>query len=107
LQLALTGVKEMSVIATPPVDRTAVRTFVLPYDPAVLREAILRERYRGGQVFYVCPRLADIDRVAERLQALAERLSEHSADRAIIVGYQNRRYAHAVSPSEISSNTGR
>jgi transcription-repair coupling factor (superfamily II helicase) len=70
LQLALTGVKEMSVIATPPVDRTAVRTFVLPYDPVVLREAILRERYRGGQVFYVCPRLADIDRVAERLQTL-------------------------------------
>ncbi len=70
LQLALTGVKEMSVIATPPVDRLAVRTFVLPYDPVVLREAILRERYRGGQVFYVCPRLADIDRVADRLAKL-------------------------------------
>ena len=70
LQLALSGVKEMSVIATPPVDRLAVRTFVLPYDPVVLREAILRERYRGGQVFYVCPRLADIDRVAERLAKL-------------------------------------
>jgi len=70
LQLALTGVKEMSVIATPPVDRLAVRTFVLPFDPVVVREAILRERYRGGQVFYVCPRLADIDRVAERLARL-------------------------------------
>jgi transcription-repair coupling factor (superfamily II helicase) len=70
LQLALTGVKEMSVIATPPVDRQAVRTFVLPFDPVVVREAILRERYRGGQVFYVCPRLADIDRVAERLAKL-------------------------------------
>ncbi|MGE5506028.1 MAG: transcription-repair coupling factor, partial [Actinomycetota bacterium] len=70
LQLALTGVKEMSVIATPPVDRLAVRTFVLPFDPVVVREAILRERYRGGQVFYVCPRLADIDRVAERLSKL-------------------------------------
>jgi transcription-repair coupling factor (superfamily II helicase) len=70
LQLALSGVKEMSVIATPPVDRLAVRTFVLPFDPVVLREAILRERYRGGQVFYVCPRLADIDRVAERLAKL-------------------------------------
>jgi transcription-repair coupling factor (superfamily II helicase) len=70
LQMALTGVKEMSVIATPPVDRLAVRTFVLPYDPVVLREAILRERYRGGQVFYVCPRLADIDRVADRLAKL-------------------------------------
>jgi len=70
LQLALTGVKEMSVIATPPVDRLAVRTFVLPFDPVVVREAILRERYRGGQVFYVCPRLADIDRVADRLASL-------------------------------------
>ncbi|MGE4281369.1 MAG: transcription-repair coupling factor, partial [Magnetospirillum sp.] len=70
LQLALTGVKEMSVIATPPVDRLVVRTFVLPFDPVVMREAILRERYRGGQVFYVCPRLADIDRVADRLAKL-------------------------------------
>lgn len=70
LQLALTGVREMSVIATPPVDRLAVRTFVLPYDGVVIREAILREKYRGGQCFYVCPRLADIDRVAERLRKL-------------------------------------
>ncbi|KAA5603854.1 transcription-repair coupling factor [Roseospira marina] len=70
LQLALTGVREMSLIATPPVDRLAVRTFVLPFDPVVIREAILRERYRGGQCFYVCPRLKDIDEVAERLEAL-------------------------------------
>ncbi|WP_173391152.1 transcription-repair coupling factor [Pararhodospirillum photometricum] len=70
LQLALTGVREMSLIATPPVDRLAVRTFVLPYDPVVVREAILRERYRGGQCFYVCPRLSDIDQVMVRLQAL-------------------------------------
>ncbi len=70
LQLALSGVREMSLIATPPVDRLAVRTFVLPFDPVVIREAILRERYRGGQCFYVCPRLKDIDEVAERLEAL-------------------------------------
>ncbi len=70
LQLALTGVREMSVIATPPVDRLAVRTFVLPFDGVVIREAILREKYRGGQIFYVCPRLADIDRVKERLESL-------------------------------------
>ncbi|WP_407672667.1 transcription-repair coupling factor [Pararhodospirillum oryzae] len=70
LQLALTGVREMSLIATPPVDRLAVRTFVLPYDPVVVREAILRERYRGGQCFYVCPRLSDIDQVLVRLAAL-------------------------------------
>jgi len=70
LQLALTGVREMSVIATPPVDRLAVRTFVLPFDGVVIREAILRERYRQGQTFYVCPRLADMDRIAERLRKL-------------------------------------
>ncbi|MGB8273798.1 MAG: transcription-repair coupling factor [Alphaproteobacteria bacterium] len=70
LQMALSGVKEMSVIATPPVDRLAVRTFVLPFDPVVVREAILREHYRGGQSFYVCPRIEDLNKVAERLRAL-------------------------------------
>ena len=60
LQLALSGVREMSIIATPPVDRLAVRTFVSPFDPLVVREALLRERYRGGQSFYVCPRIEDL-----------------------------------------------
>ncbi len=64
MQLALTGVREMSIIATPPVDRLAVRTFVTPFDPLVLREALLRERYRGGQTFYVCPRISDLEEVA-------------------------------------------
>ncbi|MEO1193607.1 MAG: transcription-repair coupling factor [Pseudomonadota bacterium] len=70
LQMAMSGVREMSLIATPPVDRLAVRTFVLPYDPVVLRDAILRERLRGGQVFYVCPHIEDLDEVAERLRKL-------------------------------------
>ncbi|HEY4407662.1 MAG TPA: transcription-repair coupling factor [Xanthobacteraceae bacterium] len=60
LQLALTGVRDLSVIASPPVDRLAVRTFVSPFDPLVVREALLRERYRGGQAFYVCPRIEDL-----------------------------------------------
>ncbi len=60
LQLALSGVRDMSIIATPPVDRLAVRTFVSPFDPVVVREALLRERYRGGQAFYVCPRIEDL-----------------------------------------------
>jgi transcription-repair coupling factor (superfamily II helicase) len=60
LQLALSGVREMSIIATPPVDRLAVRTFVAPFDPIVVRETLLRERYRGGQAFYVCPRIEDL-----------------------------------------------
>jgi transcription-repair coupling factor (superfamily II helicase) len=70
LQLALSGVRDMSLIATPPVDRLAVRTFVLPYDPVIVREAIMRELFRGGQVFYVCPRIEDLPKVAERLRAL-------------------------------------
>lgn len=70
LQLALTGVREMSIIATPPVDRLAVRTFVLPFDPVVVREAIMREKFRGGQTFYVCPRVADLGTVAKRLKEL-------------------------------------
>ena len=60
LQLALSGVREMSIIATPPVDRLAVRTFIAPFDPIMVREALLRERYRGGQSFYVCPRIEDL-----------------------------------------------
>jgi transcription-repair coupling factor (superfamily II helicase) len=60
LQLALTGVRDLSIIASPPVDRLAVRTFVSPFDPLTVREALLRERYRGGQSFYVCPRIEDL-----------------------------------------------
>jgi len=67
LQLALAGVRDMSIIASPPVDRLAIRTFVMPYDPVVVREAIMRERFRGGQTFYVCPRIEDIAQLHERL----------------------------------------
>ncbi|MEM9635323.1 MAG: transcription-repair coupling factor [Pseudomonadota bacterium] len=73
LQLALTGVRELSLIATPPVDRLAVRTFVSPFDPLVVREALLREHYRGGQSFYVCPRLSDL---ADRKEFLEESVPE-------------------------------
>ena len=68
LQLALTGVRELSLITTPPVDRMAVRTFVSPFDPLVIRETLLRERYRGGQSFYVCPRIADLTEIEEFLK---------------------------------------
>ena len=60
LQMALTGIREMSIIATPPVDRLAVRTYVTPWDPVLVREALLREKYRGGQAYYVAPRLKDL-----------------------------------------------
>jgi transcription-repair coupling factor (superfamily II helicase) len=70
LQLALTGVRDMSLIATPPVDRLAVRTFVTPFDGVTIREALLREQYRGGRSFYVCPRIEDLAPVAADLREL-------------------------------------
>jgi transcription-repair coupling factor (superfamily II helicase) len=68
LQLALTGVRELSIIATPPVDRLAVRTNIAPFDGLIIREALLRERYRGGQSFYVVPRIDDIAEVKSFLE---------------------------------------
>ena len=68
LQLALTGVRELSLIATPPVDRMAVRTFISPFDPLVIRETLLRERYRGGQSFYVVPRISDLAEIHDFLR---------------------------------------
>jgi transcription-repair coupling factor (superfamily II helicase) len=79
LQLALSGVREMSLISTPPVDRLAVRTYVMPFDPVILREALLRERYRGGQTFYVVPRISDLDDAAA---FLAEHVPELKVARA-------------------------
>jgi transcription-repair coupling factor (superfamily II helicase) len=70
LQMAMGGLKDLSIIATPPVDRLAVRSFVMPADPVVIREAILREHYRGGQTFYVCPRIEHQHRLAADLQKL-------------------------------------
>jgi transcription-repair coupling factor (superfamily II helicase) len=60
LQMALSGIREMSIIATPPVDRLAVRTFVTAWDPVSIREALLREKFRGGQAYYVAPRIRDL-----------------------------------------------
>lgn len=68
LQLALAGVREMSVIATPPVDRLSIRTYVSSFDPVMVREALLREHYRGGQSFYVVPRISDLPEVEDFLK---------------------------------------
>ena len=69
LQLAMTGVRELSLITTAPVDRMAVRTFITPFDTLTVRETLLREHYRGGQSFYVCPRVSDLDEVAAWLRS--------------------------------------
>lgn len=68
LQMAMSGLRELSVIQTPPIDRLAVRTYVMPWDPVVLREALLREHYRGGQSFFVAPRIADLPDLEEFLR---------------------------------------
>jgi transcription-repair coupling factor (superfamily II helicase) len=68
LQMAMSGLRELSVIQTPPVDRLAVRTYVMPWDPVVLREALLREHYRGGQSYFVAPRIADLPDIEQFLR---------------------------------------
>ncbi len=68
LQMAMSGLRELSVIKTPPVDRLAVRSYVMPWDPVVLREALLREHHRGGQSFFVTPRIADLPDIEEFLR---------------------------------------
>jgi len=70
LQLALSGVRDLSLITTPPIDRLAVRTFVTPFDPLVVREALLREHYRGGQSFFVAPRISDLRETQEFLKTV-------------------------------------
>lgn len=79
LQMSLTGVKDMSLITTPPVDRLAIRSFVLPFDPFVIREALMREHYRGGQSFYVVPRIGDMEDVEKTLKELVPEVKVVSA----------------------------
>ena len=67
LQMAMSGLRELSTIQTPPVDRLAVRTYVMEWDDVVMREALLREHHRGGQSFIVVPRIADMPEVEEWL----------------------------------------
>ncbi len=68
LQLSLTGVRDLSIIGTPPVDRLAIRTYVSEFDAVTLREGLLREHYRGGQSFFVVPRISDLPEMEEFLR---------------------------------------
>jgi transcription-repair coupling factor (superfamily II helicase) len=67
LNMALSGIRDLSVIETPPIDRLAIRTYVTRYDEAVIRDAIVRELGRGGQVFFVHNRVENIEAVGRRL----------------------------------------
>ncbi|CAN7618540.1 helicase-related protein [Phenylobacterium sp. LjRoot164] len=75
LQLAMVGLQDVSVIATPPARRRPIRTFLAPFDPATLRTALLRERARGGQSFVVVPRISDIQPLADQLARLCPELT--------------------------------
>ena len=79
LQLALSGVRDLSLITTPPIDRLAVRTFVTPFDPLVVREALLREHYRGGQSFFVAPRISDLREVEDFLKSVVPEVKSRVA----------------------------
>lgn len=70
LQLSMSGIRELSLISTPPVDRLAVRTYIMPFDAMIIRDAILREHYRGGRSYFVCPRIKDIEEMHEKLKEL-------------------------------------
>ncbi|MEM9913113.1 MAG: transcription-repair coupling factor, partial [Pseudomonadota bacterium] len=75
LQLSLSGVRDLSIIGTPPVDRLSIRTYVSEFDPVTLREALLREHYRGGQSFFVVPRITDIPEIEEFLKTQVPEVS--------------------------------
>jgi transcription-repair coupling factor (superfamily II helicase) len=70
LQMSLAGVKDLSLIATPPVDRLSVRNFVMPYDSVIVREAVMREYNRSGKVFFVVPRVRDVEEMEPRLKII-------------------------------------
>ncbi len=79
LQLSLTGIRDLSIIATPPVDRLSVRTYVVDFDPTTIREALLRERYRGGQSYFVAPRVSDLPHLEKFLREQVPEVSFLSA----------------------------
>jgi transcription-repair coupling factor (superfamily II helicase) len=111
LQLALSGVRDLSLIATPPIDRLAVRTFVTPFDPLVIREALLREHYRGGQSFYVAPRISDLadamtflkETVPEVKSALAHGQMSPSALEEVMTAFYDRKVNVLVSTNIVES----
>jgi transcription-repair coupling factor (superfamily II helicase) len=111
LQMALAGVREMSLITTPPIDRLAVRTFVSPYDPLVVREAIVRERFRGGQTFYVVPRVKDLAEVQDEVRklvpdakvAIAHGGLAASDLEAVMNGFYDRLYDVLISTNIVES----
>jgi transcription-repair coupling factor (superfamily II helicase) len=74
LQMSLIGIKQLSLIATPPIDRLVTKTSVIPYDEIIIRDALMREHFRGGQSFYVVPRIADLEEIIPKLKGFLPEL---------------------------------
>ena len=74
LQMSMLGIRDLSLIATPPIDRLPIRTHVIPYDGVVVRDALLREHARGGRSFYVAPRIADLEDLEKSLNIIVPEL---------------------------------
>ncbi len=91
LQLSLTGVRDLSIIQTPPVDRLAIRTYVSEFDTVTLREGLLREHYRGGQSFFVVPRISDLPEIEEFLKTHVPELSYIIANGQMAAGELDER----------------
>ena len=91
LQLSLSGVRDLSIIGTPPIDRLAIRTYVSEFDAVTIREALLRERYRGGQSFYVVPRITDLAEVEDFLKREVPEVSYVTAHGQMAAGDLDQR----------------
>ncbi|MEK6734501.1 MAG: transcription-repair coupling factor, partial [Pseudomonadota bacterium] len=111
LQMSLTGVRDLSIIATPPIDRQVVKTYIMNFDSIIIREAILREYHRGGQVFFVCPRISDINELLPKLVELLPeikiivahgQMSPNSLEE-IMSDFYNKKYNLLLSTSIIES----
>lgn len=74
LQMSMSGIKELSLITTPPADRLEIRTYVAPFDRTAIRNALMREHYRGGSTFFVTPRISEMDKLREMLAAVTPEL---------------------------------
>lgn len=79
LQMSLAGVRELSLITTPPIDRLAIRSFVAPFDEVVAREALMREYNRGGKSFVVTPRIEYMAELHATLKALVPEMKVAAA----------------------------
>ncbi|HKG74152.1 MAG TPA: transcription-repair coupling factor [Aestuariivirgaceae bacterium] len=111
LQLALSGIRELSLITTPPLDRLAVRTYISPFDPIIIRETLLRELYRGGQSFFVVPRISDLGEISATIRSLVPearlavahgRLPPTELE-DIMTGFYDRKYDILLSTTIIES----